>query len=352
MEYATDEKVLLVLKEKENNDYGKAILTVLERVNYSRFEPSIIGIIDDKKGVEKRIKKIKGMKYLKNKKVVSAAIGVSLIVVLSIVLLTSSSSLGDSSLSQFQNLYFEVVKAKSITLKELKNTLADLEYENSNGIVSNVDTDSGESTFYETDVYEYKSKNEVFTVAYLIDEENNKLKDEIDSVTWEINRENKKENNIHMSYYTVGGATSTFDLGINTLNLSEQEEIFKSIDTTNNMYDLYFKIAREMEGQDTLTLSDIENLLGDKKLQKVDVEYEESIRNYFYKEGELQLSIIYNEKENNAEQISIFSERDELKGLNYIKNSEDGNSISIWKSNITQEEQKSLIKKLEHIYKK
>ncbi|MGL5312522.1 MAG: M56 family metallopeptidase, partial [Peptostreptococcaceae bacterium] len=46
MEYATDEKVLLVLKEKENNDYGKAILTVLERVNYSRFEPSIIGIID------------------------------------------------------------------------------------------------------------------------------------------------------------------------------------------------------------------------------------------------------------------------------------------------------------------
>ncbi|MGL6104954.1 M56 family metallopeptidase [Romboutsia sp.] len=90
MEIATDEMVLKTINEEEHKEYGKAILTVLERIKSSKNTIGVIGMIDDKKTIKKRIRRIKNMKFMKNKKALFSIVGVILILTLSGVLLTSA----------------------------------------------------------------------------------------------------------------------------------------------------------------------------------------------------------------------------------------------------------------------
>lgn len=89
MELGTDEIVLKNLDDKEHKEYGKAILTVLEKIKSSKFTPGVLGIIEDKKTVKNRIEMIKNMKLNKNKKLVFTIFGMIAIILLGVILLTS-----------------------------------------------------------------------------------------------------------------------------------------------------------------------------------------------------------------------------------------------------------------------
>ena len=90
MELATDEMVLEHLENKEHKDYGRAILRVLEGLSTASFAPKVIGLVDDKKGIEKRLRMIKMAEIFKNKGKLMFVIGLVCLVALGGLLLTSS----------------------------------------------------------------------------------------------------------------------------------------------------------------------------------------------------------------------------------------------------------------------
>lgn len=105
MEFATDEKVLKILNDDEHKNYGMAILTVLEKVRYSKFTPGLIGMIEDKNSVKRRIENIKNMKFFKNKKIIYTLIGVVIVLSLGSVLLTSAKDNNEKEVDYATSLY-------------------------------------------------------------------------------------------------------------------------------------------------------------------------------------------------------------------------------------------------------
>ena len=100
MEVAADERVLTLLESGEHKEYGKALLSVIESFNFSRLAPRLIGMVDDKKNIEKRIKVIKMMDFFKNRRRTILVIGVVCVVILSGILLTSGLTKRESATDQ------------------------------------------------------------------------------------------------------------------------------------------------------------------------------------------------------------------------------------------------------------
>lgn len=92
MEAAADERVITVLKGGEAKEYGKALLSVLEKYKSSRLAPKLIGMVDDKKNIERRIRMIKMADFFRDKRRTAVIIGIVCIIALSMVLLTSGLS--------------------------------------------------------------------------------------------------------------------------------------------------------------------------------------------------------------------------------------------------------------------
>jgi bla regulator protein BlaR1 len=89
MEVAADEKVLDVLESSEQKRYGKALLAVLERFNSPRLASRLIGMIDDRKNIERRIRMIRMAELFKSKRRLFILTGILYIAILSGVLLTN-----------------------------------------------------------------------------------------------------------------------------------------------------------------------------------------------------------------------------------------------------------------------
>lgn len=94
MEVATDEKVLRVLENYEHKEYGKALLAVLERCNTPRLAPRLVGMVDDRKNMERRIRMLKMAEFFKRKKRIVFITGILCMVLLSSILLTSGKTSG------------------------------------------------------------------------------------------------------------------------------------------------------------------------------------------------------------------------------------------------------------------
>lgn len=89
MEVAADEKVLDVLESSEQKRYGKALLAVLESFNSPRLAPRLIGMVDDRKNIERRIRMIRMAEFFKSKRRLFIVTGILCIAIFSGVLLTN-----------------------------------------------------------------------------------------------------------------------------------------------------------------------------------------------------------------------------------------------------------------------
>lgn len=166
MEFATDEKVLKILKDNEHKDYGMAIITVLEKVKSSKFTPGLIGMIEDKNSVKKRIKNIKDIKIFKSKKVLFGAMGASIVLILGSMLLTSAKSIQYEDVDYAQVLY----KYKSKYIGDNSN-IGNLYYNLSNEVIDK---------YYEPESMELQTTNEPYGLKLEYDFKNSNIsKDDI-----------------------------------------------------------------------------------------------------------------------------------------------------------------------------
>ncbi|MCW3490470.1 M56 family metallopeptidase [Dethiobacter alkaliphilus] len=89
MEVATDECVLSVLENTEHRAYGRTLLTMLERFHTPTLAPRLLGMVDDKKNIERRIRMIKMADYFRDRKTRVLLAGLLCVVLLSGMLLTN-----------------------------------------------------------------------------------------------------------------------------------------------------------------------------------------------------------------------------------------------------------------------
>ena len=105
MELATDEKVVSKLNEDEYKNYARTIITIIERISIVPKNIGVLGMADDKKILRKRIEMIKNSNLFKNKKKLISIIGISCVLILGSILLTSKNSLTDDRVKgNFENL--------------------------------------------------------------------------------------------------------------------------------------------------------------------------------------------------------------------------------------------------------
>jgi len=88
MEVATDELVLSVLESTEYKDYGRALLAALEGFAAPELAPKLLGMVDDRKNIERRINMIKMADFFKSRRRLALVIGLLCLAVLGPVLLT------------------------------------------------------------------------------------------------------------------------------------------------------------------------------------------------------------------------------------------------------------------------
>lgn len=175
MELATDEVVLNLLEDKEHKEYGKAILTVLQKIKTTKFTPGVLGIIEDKNTVKKRIERIKKMKLMKNKKFLFSMVGILSIIILSTVLLTSAKSNDSESESEYINYVKELYNHKSMYIGDSSNVINLInklplnEYINGGVELQTSNEPYGLKVFYNfKDVMDNKVQNELYSNSTII----------------------------------------------------------------------------------------------------------------------------------------------------------------------------------------
>lgn len=89
MEVAADELVLSVLESTEYKDYGRALLAVLEGFAARKLAPKLLGMVDDRKNIERRLNMIKMAGYFKSRRRLALVAGALCFAVSCAVLLTN-----------------------------------------------------------------------------------------------------------------------------------------------------------------------------------------------------------------------------------------------------------------------
>lgn len=113
METATDEKVLRVLDNSEHKEYGKALLAVLENFDSSGLAPKLIGMVDNKSNIEKRIRLIRMAQLFKRKQKLILVIGMLSVTMLGCVSLTNGVSKTNNNTSTASKEIQELYKYKT-----------------------------------------------------------------------------------------------------------------------------------------------------------------------------------------------------------------------------------------------
>ena len=95
MEIAADELVLSILESTEYKDYGRALLAALEGFAAPKLAPKLLGMVDDRKNIERRLNMIKMAGFFKSRRRLALVVGILCFAVSCVVLLTSGQTIRD-----------------------------------------------------------------------------------------------------------------------------------------------------------------------------------------------------------------------------------------------------------------
>lgn len=257
MEFATDEKVLNILDNKYHKNYAQSILSVIEKSNTLTFYPSLVSMASDKNKVEKRIRRIKQMKFIKSRKFIFTTVGILVILIIAPIMLTSANKehikskdylnkeLKKVELSNLANDYINIVNEK------IKGTKID--NEKLSEIVKNinlVEQDGYISKGYVDDRYEelrsvnFNENNEKVSVTYSYSK--NKRQD-ITDIHYLNKNKNGYINGIHAIYDIKDVGLDSFKVNIGSVSVNDQKnlvEYINELSKDNEIYAMYYKFAQ------------------------------------------------------------------------------------------------------------
>jgi beta-lactamase regulating signal transducer with metallopeptidase domain len=177
MEIATDEHVVNLLSRGEEKEYGKALLSVLESFKAPSLAPKLIGMVDDKKNIERRIKMIKMKEFFKNRRRIVLTLGVLCVAIMSGILLTSGLTKHDST-TDTEKYRAQDKEYDAATLQRFKTP-----YVGNNGKVVNLISSLPYANFRRTVSLETKEVPYGINVDYDFESENTDI-EQMKSTFW------------------------------------------------------------------------------------------------------------------------------------------------------------------------
>lgn len=342
IEFATDEKVLKILEEKEYKDYAKSILSVLEKVNASLFYPRLVSMANDKKKVEKRIRIIKDMKFTKKKQLMFTIVGIIVVLIIAPIVFTNSKKENNDKNKEIESTNIDLNKLQTyyVDLVSKINTEENLSKEQLKEIITNinmVEQDGYIPTMFD-DVVPYNDLRSVefrdgkqrisATYSYV----NNKAKD-LTSIHYMNSSKNGYLNGVHALYnlYAPDEIYKT-KTKIGSVSVQDQMKLVEYINKdsmTKEAYKMYFEYANKVQSKFKWTKEEI-----DKFRKEDDVAQEDNVYNnessreahIFVSKGNIGVSLIYDTANNTVNGIKL---HDGENGIFLYTKSEIGNIIDI-----------------------
>ncbi len=135
LELATDEYSLKYLDENKYKSYANALIETLNIATNSKIIPSLIGMVDNKENIKRRIIMIKSLEIFKKKKIIITIICILLTAMFSLFLLTSpitsntpSDNFYISSINKENKIHMGAYKWKYIFGEVISDSIDPLEY--------------------------------------------------------------------------------------------------------------------------------------------------------------------------------------------------------------------------------
>lgn len=255
MEFATDEKVLHILEDEEHKEYGLALLTVLSKINNSMFYPRLVSMANDKKRVEKRIKNIKYMDYIKKKKFIFSTIGIAVLIVLVPIMLTSKLNKITNLQSGYLKISRLIENEKTVSDDVLKNIFKKLSYRQTDG--KSLGLDNTHITSIGCDAIEYTNDNEIVLLVY---DKNLGIETGIREVYYGSNF-NTNISDIYLKYSNPPNKEyRRYGSQIGVLNYETQNKVMSILDedfVESELYKNYIKTAKQLDGNILISKNDV-----------------------------------------------------------------------------------------------
>lgn len=290
---------------------------------------------------------------MKIKKILLTIMGVSCIGLLGMSAVGCSNAKNDAS--TLKGAYFNITETYEnndvVNSNELIKNLSEAKFTRTKGSAELETYDNnGDQEEYATSKYEFKKGNEVLGVEYIGDDTTTRESglESLESTYYRILKDGSENMYLNMYYseYIPGKVSTEMYLD----SVEEQREVTNLIydnKKISNMYEVYYKIAQSIEDDSKITISGIEELLENKKLEKFEDYYSEenpNLESYTYSQDGLVMDIVYDGKENLCYQVLL--EDIELKevSLYYYKDMSYG--IQLIKRNTGYKEQEDMVNKL------
>lgn len=304
IELATDNKVANLLDNNELNNYGMTIITVLSKITSKKNIPILMNMAKDKKNAEERIMNIKNMKNIKKHKLLFTFIGVSTLIITSLLVLTNSKendvtvdtnyNISDNKqkLNELQNKFFdisELLKSNvEFTVDEIDEILSGTNYLKKVGV-------KGDSEI------RYKYKNEEIILYSEIYTPTNiggaiyKIYNPTDDITvLRVNSYNYDE----MGWHTLFEVSSEYMSTINDLAVKLDTKIAKT-----SLFNDYKKVLDEVDKGNKL---DNEKLISINNKLKIDKSIQErNFKQYITKLNNHEFVVEINNETNDLNNMSL-----------------------------------------------
>ena len=294
MEFATDEKVLNILEDKEHKAYGLAILSVIEKMNNSIFYPRLVSMATDRKKIEKRIRKIRDIKFIKSKNMIFTGIGLILIISISLLGLTSAVD-DESKFTRLQKSYIDVVTRVMNGEDLSKNQIMDIvSYIKPVEIDRPIKEVSGEFYNSELESINFISGKETLSVSY---NKKNYGTNNLNSIHY-VNEETKGySNGIYLSYSPIMTDKFSIKIGVNSV-INQENAVNDAIrnKSYNKLYEKYYKVASYMESKSIIYTNDVKRIINN---------IESSSGYMTIQDKDITLNVFYDEKTNVIKYIML-----------------------------------------------
>ncbi len=348
IELATDEKVLMILENKEHKEYAKSIISVIEKSNQSLFYPTLMSMANDKSKLKKRIRSIKGMKNIKNKTVLFTVVGVLAVGITAPIMLTTSrgesskvetkkESHSEKGLTNIENDYSTIVKAQLngdiVNPNKIKELVSDKKLTNVDGYVSSA-FNSGKNLMS----VEFGKEKEKVSVAYTPNLDGNLV-----DIHYLNTSKNGYLNGIHAFYDATVASDhrSSFFTKVGSVSVEDQKNLVEYIDESsknNELFKTYYKFAKIAESsvefpKEEIAKIDKENIidLGENQLAiKVG-------KNLVTLIGEDNMKYIKGVKLN-CENMFLYTQSEIGKGVDVMGEESNTSMTEIYSSNLKEQE--------------
>lgn len=288
---------------------------------------------------------------MKIKKVLLTIMGVSCIGLLGMSAVGCSNAKNDPS--TLKGAYFNITETYEnndvVNSNELIKNLSEAKFTRTKGSVETESYENdGSQIEYATSKYEFKKGNEVLGVEYIGDDTTRESGlESLESTYYRILKDDSE--NMYLNMYYSESIHGKVSMEMYLDSVEEQREATNLIydnKKISNMYEVYYKLAQSIEDDSKISISDIEELLENKKLKKSGDFYSENtnLKYYSYSQDGLMMDIVYDEKENKCYEIIL--EDIEAKGVSLYCYKDMSYGVRLIKRNTDYKEQQDIVNKL------